>query len=165
MAFTTRRGRPPKQLDDDPGTAELRLKHALRLTAEPIDRCLERQLITQAQHWCGLHLRWLYTVRYGAPIVTTRYVHRDDAPTRGENDPVWRHEREQEYRTASTLLKDQRVYEPVMRLCVYNESPVFLNETLHQRAWEQPALADQLDAALRKLQGGMDVLVTHWQRE
>ena len=79
MAFSTRRGRPPRpRLDDnDNGTPELQFKRALGVTREPIDLCLERNLITPDHHWCSLHLRWLYTLRYGAPAITTRYADKD----------------------------------------------------------------------------------------
>ena len=140
------------------------MKHALGLTAEPIDRCLERGHITQAQHWCGLHLRWLYTVRYGAPVVTTRYRQAEDMPPRADDNPDWRRERELEYAEARAILKEREFYEPVMRLCVYNESPVFLSESLRQRAWNDPATAHRLAAAHSQLQSGLDLLVTHWKR-
>lgn len=166
MAFSTRRGRPPKPAREthDFGTAELRLKHALGLTAEPIDRCLERQLITPKQHWCGLHLRWLYTLRYGAPVVTTQYTYDSPQPSFAEDDPIWRREREVEYREASHLLKGHGVYEPVMRLCVYNDLPIFLNESLQQRSFKQPALAESLAIHHRRLLTGLDLLITHWKK-
>lgn len=166
MAFSTRRGRPPKPPEErtDPGTAELRLKHALGLTAEPIDRCLERGLITQAHHWCGLHLRWLYTVRYGAPVVISRYLSREDAAARGEDDPDWRRERELEYAEARQLLTTQGLYESVMRLCVYNESPIFLSESLRKKAWEDPQIAERLAESHAQLRNGLELLATHWKR-
>jgi hypothetical protein len=166
MAFSSRRGRPPKPAaaTSDPGTAELRLKHALGLTAEPIDRCLERQLITPAQHWCGLHLRWLYTIRYGAPIVTTRYAADSDLAPRADDDPQWRNEREREYAEARIILRERQFYEPVMRLCIYNESPVFLSDALRKQAWQQPALAKRLEHAHRTVCAGLDLLAVHWKR-
>ena len=166
MAFSTRRGRPPKPAANatDPGTAELRLKHALGLTAEPIDRCLERQLITPAQHWCGLHLRWLYTVRYGAPVTTTRYAATSDMPPRADDDPHWRSEREREYAEARMILRERQFYEPVMRLCIYNESPVFLSDALRKQSWTQPALAARINDAHRTLCSGLDLLAAHWKR-
>lgn len=165
MAFTTRRGRPAKPRDShDPGTPEFRFKHAHGLTAEPIDLCLERQLISAPQHRSGLHLRWLYTLRYGAPSLTTRYV---DAMGRGAiaDDPAWRSLREREYREASRLLKTHHLYEPVMRLAVYNETPAFLNATLRHRAWSDADSANRLHAAHQEVQMGLELLARLWRKD
>lgn len=166
MAFTTRRGRPraPVVLQDS-GTPELRLKHALGLTAEPIDLCLDRKLITNEQHWCGLHLRWLYTLRYGAPSVTTCYLDRQGPSPAAEETVQWRAQREEEYGAAIILLKSEQHYEAVMRLCVFNESPAFLNHSLQQRAWEDRAIAHQLLQCHHKLTQGLDILAKHWHRQ
>lgn len=165
MAFTTRRGRPKKAAAEgvDVGTPELRFKHAHGLTAEPIDQCLERQLITEAHHWCALHLRWLYTVRYGAPSLTTRYDSGSAGP-RTADDPAWRRQREAEYHAATALLRTGVHYEPVMRVCVYNEWPAFLDPRLLARTWDEPALAARLERARQQLIDGLDVLAAHWKR-
>lgn len=167
MAFSTRRGRPrtPPREQTDPGTPELRLKHALGVTAEPIDLCFARQLINADQHWSGLHLRWLYTLRYGAPNLTTRYTDTECGPASDNNADEWRIAREAEYHTAITLLHAHQRYESVMRLCVFNESPVFLNPHLRERAWQEPVLARQLERSYRTLTEGLDLLARHWQRD
>lgn len=165
MAFTTRRGRPrAPALLSDPGTPELRLKHALGLTAEPIDLCLSRGLVTNEQHWCALHLRWLYTLRYGAPSLTTRYTDHAGQNAGPEETLHWRAIREEEYHCAITLLKHKRRYEPVMRLCVFNELPSFLNHSLRERAASDTALADQLLRSHHSVIDGLDILVNHWRR-
>ncbi len=166
MAFSTQRGRPRKPaLDNDPGTPELRLKHALRFTAEPIDLCLEKNLITTEQHWCGLHMRWLYTLRYGAPSLTTHYTdHAAPASPPPNDDPTWRAMREQEYHDAITLLKNHRRYECVMRLTVFNEHPAFLSPLMRERALHSPAVTNQLANAHTHLREGLQLLVTHWRR-
>lgn len=167
MAFTTRRGRPPKAAADttDFGTPELRFKHAHGVTAEPIDRCYEKQIITKTHHWCGLHLRWLYTVRYGAPSLTTHYDWERDSAPRTADDPNWRRQREAEYHEATALLRTRLHYEPVMRLCVYNELPAFLAPTLLARAWDEPAMAERLSHAQQRLRDGLDILAIHWKRQ
>ena len=133
MAFTTQRGRPRainRVINTDSGTPELRMKHAMGATAEPIDLCLSRALITADQHWCSLHLRWLYTLRYGAPVITSRTMDRLDYQPSAEEAQEWREMREQEYHEAIATLKQQRRYEPVMRLSVFNELPSFLRAPL-----------------------------------
>lgn len=167
MAFSTQRGRPRKPMNDnDPGTPELRLKHALRLTAEPIDLCLEKNLITREMHWCGLHLRWLYTLRYGAPSLTRNYADGTDQsrPPPSEDDPTWRTMREQEYHEAIAMLKANRRYECVMRLAIFNEHPAFLNPALRARLLQEPALAHQLAFAHNHLREGLTLLTQHWRR-
>ena len=164
MAFTTRRGRPRATvMHTDPGTPELRLKHALGLTAEPLDLCLSRELITADQHWCGLHLRWLYTLRYGAPTLTTRYTDRLDTTMSGAETAQWRAMREREYHEAVAVLQQQRRYEPVMRICVFNEQPSFLNPQLRERAWGDPALTHQLLRSHHKLAEGLNILTKLWR--
>lgn len=166
MAFSSLRGRPRKPVvAHDPGTPELRLKHALRLTAEPIDLCLEKGLISPEQHWCGLHLRWLYTLRYGAPSLTTRYTDRESPLTPATSDAAaWRAMREREYHDAIACLKPGRYYEPVMRLAVFNEAPTFLDPALCRRAVATPALAATISAQHHRLCEGLDLLRTHWHR-
>lgn len=164
MAFSTQRGRPKTRTDKtDFGTPELRLKHALGVTAEPIDLCLSRRHITNEQHWSGLHLRWLYTLRYGAPVLTTHYTDRLEGTSLEEERPEWRILREREYQSAIEALKHKRRYEPVMRLCVFNETPAFLNMTLQERAWDNEALANRLSHAHRMLSEGLDILVLQWR--
>jgi hypothetical protein len=165
MAFSTRRGRPARAKDADvrdAGTPELQFKRALGLTSEPIDQCLERGVITPDHHWCGLHLRWLYTLRYGAPVITTRYA--DAAPaTVTEETPEWRSEREHEYQDAVRILQQAGRYECVMRLCVFNELPVFLNVSLASRALQEPALARQLHQRRITLNEGLELLIALWR--
>lgn len=164
MAFSTQRGRPRNPAPAiDLGTPELRLKHALRLTAEPIDIFLEKNILTHRQHWCGLHLRWLYTLRYGAPNLTTRYADPDTPSTPPETTPEWRSAREQEYHEAIQALKAGRRYEPVTRLAIFNEIPAFLRQALQARAWENAPLAQMLHAQHRALQEGFIILENLWR--
>lgn len=166
MTFTSQRGRPRKMLPQlDIGTPELRLKHALGLTSEPIDQCLEKRCITPEQHWCGLHLRWLYTLRYGAPSLTARYTDRDSAPSlMQQDDPTWRTLREKEYREAIRALKSENYYECVMRLVVYNEVPAFLNVRLQKAALTNHTLQTELQQTRTRLCNGLDVLAQQWRK-
>jgi hypothetical protein len=165
MAFSTLRGRQPRpRLDDnDHGTPELQFKRALGITAEPIDICLERKLISADQHWCGLHLRWLYTLRYGAPVVTTRYADKDASYGMTEDAPEWRSLREREYHAAIAELKRHARYEPVMRICVFNELPSFLHRPLIQQGLQNPSLAGELEKAYIRLVEGLDLLIIQWR--
>jgi hypothetical protein len=165
MAFSTRRGRPPRPTTHghDLGTPELCFKRAHGLTDEPIDRLLHRGLISQHQHWCGLHLRWLYTLRYGAPSLTTHYTDSHYCNTAGEDDPTWRTLREREYMEAAALLKSSNRYEPVMRLCIFNEVPAFLNPRLQAQSLTRPDLSRQLGQRHQLLLEGLSMLASHWR--
>ncbi len=166
MAFSTRRGRPrvatPKD-QTDYGTPELRMKRAFQLTDEPLDLCLSRGIITQAQHRAGLHLRWLYTVRYGAPVVTTQYTGEYSATTPTENDQDWRAAREAEYAEATQCLQNARCYEPVMRLCVFNERPPFLKINSLNNSCAPESMRDWRAPAAEKLDYGLYLLKNLWK--
>lgn len=167
MAFTTRRGRPRQSIREatDLGTPELRLKHACGITAEPIDQCFEKQLITPPQHRAALHYRWLYTLRYGAPQLSQRYADRVDAgPPVTRDDPLWRASREREYHEASEMLRQHRLHRAVAQLVIYNELPVFLNPRLRKLALHDAAMAETLYHHHSQLCSGLSLLATHWKK-
>ena len=163
MAFSTRRGRPRNApAMPDFGTAELRLKHALGITSEPIDLCLERELINARQHRAGLHFRWLHTLRYGAPCVTSRYL--DDAcRSPVDDDPIWRSEREREYADAVSVLRAHHRHDAVIRLAIFNEMPRFLDRSLLRAALENHALETALARERNRLVHGLMLLCDHWK--
>lgn len=165
MSFSTRRGRPRAvQPQTDFGTPELQRKRSHGLTTEPLDLCLARQLISPAQHWCGMHWRWLYTLCYGAPSLTSRYEQAASPLTGGEDASTWRIARADEYRQARRLLQTHRRYDPVMRLAVFNELPCFLHPGLQARSWECPSLCERLVRAHKTLCEGLELLAIHWRQ-
>lgn len=164
MAFTTRRGRPPREGTDTPdyGTPELRSKRMLGITVEPIDLCLERGIISERQHWCGLHLRWLYTLRYGAPSLTASYL-RERMPRATQSEcEQWRASREREYLDATQMLHAHKLSQQVIRVAIHNELPCFLSPALRQHAWNDPALAHRLELSRHRLTDGLQLLVGLW---
>lgn len=167
MSFNTRRGRPPKKPIEkrDPGTPETRTKLAQGILQEPIDLCLERNLITREQHWCGLHLRWLYTLRYGAPSITSQWWHvleQQYGPRVREDG--WQEAREREYAEARTLLLQANCYTEIMQLCVYNEMPLFLRPEILREAVGKPHLLWQIEQRQTHLKNGLDRLAKHWRK-
>lgn len=157
-----RRGRPKSVRPAiDLGTPELVLKRKLGQTSESLDLCLERGLITPQQHWCGVHLRWLYTLRHGAPgLRALNPVHLGGAMPRSD-DPYWRAEREQEYRDAVQALSTGGNIALVVNLCVYNERPRFLETRTRLPQKQQLANAE----LLQRTRQGLDVLVELWRRK
>jgi hypothetical protein len=126
MAFTSRRGRPKKDISEDKadkGTPELQQKRQISLTTETIDWLLTREIITHDQHWCAVHFRWLYTLRYGSPNVQSF----NPAHIRGISHQKiyeeWQIEREAEWQAALQLLEHTHSRSAVMNAAVYNVAP------------------------------------------
>jgi len=163
MTFTTRRGRPRTiRPEVDTGTPELRAKRRHQLTLEPVDVCLERRIITPEQHRCALHLRWLYTLRYGAPGISCRDLNRGIGRDIRLDDPTWRESRELEYHEATLRLHRRKRYEMVMNIAIYNQTPIFLIHQLREQAWENTALLHRLLAAQQEFVEGLECLQTLW---
>lgn len=163
MTFTTKRGRPKSERPKtDMGTPELQHKRAHGITQEAIDACLEKSLISQAQHWCGLHLRWLYTLRYGAPGVSSTLNSLYDAPTARPDDPMWRSAREAEFADAVNMLRAHKRYVPVAQLAIFNERPKFLNEAWRDAAWKNNRMREALLHEYSFVCEGLQLLETHW---
>ncbi len=164
--FRSRRGRPPlERPQTDLGTPELILKRAHGETAETLDLCLERGIITPSQHRYGLRFRWLYTLRYGAPSVSAFDI---SDPAGGPSsarpdDPQWRLTREAEYHHAATHLKSTGCYVPVMQYCVYNERALFANRSQLHAAFNNPVLARRLEYERCLFQKGLYELEQLWK--
>lgn len=67
-----------------------------------LDAMLDRGLITQAQHWCGIHLRWLSDIQ-----------RKNDNP-----GSAWRHGRDADYYQAKKFLSFCGCLMPVLNLCL-----------------------------------------------
>lgn len=157
--FSRRRGRPRRaKPSHDTGTPELVAKRRAHLTSEPIDLCLSRNIVTTAQHRAGIHLRWLHTLRLGAPGVKALDIERSGASSTRTTDEVWLADRQQEYNHAVQELTIFNRLSPVVDLCIYNISPSFLfppsgDASLHiplRRVRDRQELCEGLDI-LRKL--------------
>jgi len=122
--FPNKRGRPKAVREEhDLGTPELQAKRGRSETAEPLDVLLAREIITAEQHWCGIHLRWLYTLRYGAPHIGAMDITRASGMDVHNDDPEWRAAREEEYHQAVRSLIEKYYAPALSRLCIYNEPP------------------------------------------
>lgn len=162
MAYA-KRGRPRLERPHvDLGTPELIMKRAAGLTEESLDHCHRRGIITDEQHWCGIHLRWLYTLRYGAPSVQAiDWLSISCAPTLTD-DPDWRVAREQEYHEAILQLQQERLDKLMLDIIVFNHPVVQMHPD---------ALAQSLSFSLRNestllhFQRGLDMLAALWCRK
>lgn len=154
-SFPTRRGRPPANRPKrDLGTAELAFKRAHGITSEPLDRCHQRGFITDRQLWAGMHLRWLYTLRYGTCDPATqrwRDAYTEHSSTT-QDDPKWREAREEELHLAITELDRYHLYAPLRNLCIHHHVPRFLVTPNPEHMYE-----------LHALQAGLDILLRLWR--
>ena len=160
IPFPRKRGRP-KSVHQGPdlGTPELAMKRLLGLTAEMLDLCRERGIITDKQHWCGVHLRWLYTLRNGAPNVRAIDLTHIGGMETKIDDPEWRAAREQEYHDAVKKLSVTRHAIQLMNICIYNERPIFLNLKKPKPGIE----LDEITDAMHSFRAGLDILVKLWR--
>lgn len=162
LSFPRRRGRPRSAVrNSDTGTPELIMKRLLGETAETLDLCLERGIITREQHWCGIHLRWLYTLRHGAPSIRAVDPTHLGGIESKPDDPEWRAAREKEYHDAMKKITHSGHAQALMNICVYNERPRFLS--LNRPVTQKRHL--EISASLENLRDGFEVLVKHWKRE
>ncbi len=166
MAFNRKRGRPkatPVSEPKDLGTQELIKKRAYQVTAEAIDLCLEKGLISIEQHWCALHLRWLYTLRYGVPSVKAIDPTHFGGKTVPCDSAEWRREREKEYLDALQAIGSARRVKHILDICIFGYRPAFLqrarSDVKHlQRNFEEK------NQHLEDIRAGLEALVKWWCR-
>lgn len=136
------------------------MKRVFGLTAEALDLCLERGIIRDEQHWCGIHLRWLYTLRHGVPSVRAIDPSHFGGGEPKNEDPEWRAAREKEYNEAITLLTRSGHALLLLNLCVYNERPKYLNFSPAEIKTTLPYITD----SIARLRDGLDNLVNLWKK-
>lgn len=127
MAFSSKRGRPRRATshqEHDKGTEELRRQRAAMRTLEPLDVLLRRGALTEKEHRVALHFRWLYTLCFGTPHLSSIPLSPLAASTTArEDDPLWREAREGEYKHAASRLQSARLLRVVQNCCLYHEMP------------------------------------------
>lgn len=116
-------GRPRNERPEhDFGTPELQAKRAAGTTTEALDLCLTLGYLTHEQHWCGVHFRWLHTLRFGAPGMRAVDTTSIGGYALKQESTDWRAAREEEYQHALHLLGP--LASALLNMCVYNERPV-----------------------------------------
>lgn len=146
IKLTSRRGRPKLNRPAyDTGTPETVMKRLLGETSEALDLCLERDIINKEQHWCGIHLRWLYTLRNGVPSVKALDLTDCGGSELKTEDPQWKEAREQEYNEAINLLVKTGHAIPIINLCIYNDRKIIRN--------------------IEIIKNGLDILTILWKKD
>lgn len=145
MAFAARRGRPKKTTPDGPdlGTPELQRRHRRQETAEPIDRLTANGTLDANEYWCALHFRWLYTLRYGTVTPASLDPARIKGMLHKKIYLQWQQDREQEWKTAVTLLEQEQLFSTLLNICIHNQAP-------------------HSESDLRRLINGLQILCTLW---
>lgn len=146
----SRRGRP-KNINKsiDFGTKELRKKRSKLETMEPIDVCLRKSLISISQHKSAIKLRWLYTLKFGAPSISAidhcmgvgRCVSK-------HIDEKFLQDMQMLYAEGLQILDAYGARRIVMNICVFNEMPTFLHNPTSEVA----------HCELQDLQNGLEAL-------
>lgn len=120
---------------------------------------MERQLISAEQHWAAIHLRWLYTVRHGAPTLKAIDPSHIGGYELRANDPEWYEQREKEFNDAMAVLSPNGHARLLLDVCIYNERPVFLKSNSKVKSLHTAAAS----AFITCLREGLDLLSDHWQ--
>ena len=110
----------------DRGTPELAAKRSHDQTAEVIDVLYKNGAITENEHWCALHFRWLYTLRFGSPTIHAVDFdgQRHYTPPGHEEDPDWKAERNAEYRIIADVLHQRGLLVAMLRIAVFNDTSI-----------------------------------------
>lgn len=141
----------------DKGTKELKEKKLFHLTDEPLDLCLEKKIITEDEHKVGIHLRWLYSIKFGIQNVTTRpkFIIDDDfSPVR---DEMWLTRKNFEYRKAVDGLISAGCLKDVMNLCIFGKSPSFLYQSQRTLRYNRKKFEEY-----NRIKTGLKTLVRLW---
>jgi hypothetical protein len=109
----------------DLGTPELIYKRAFYATKEPLDLCFEKGLITILQHQYGTRLRWLYTIRHGAPAISSNYP-QEFLNSENYRNPEWIAKQQYAYRCIMKEVKKEGYMKIISDSCIYNIYPIFL---------------------------------------
>lgn len=122
MGFTAKRGRPKTRhvgRIPDLGTQQLQAKRRQNITIEPLDLLVQKSLISEEQHWAGIHLRWLYTLKMGAPNISASNLDELYGRELRMEDEGWREDREAEYNLAVETLQISKTFKEVMDMAVF----------------------------------------------
>lgn len=163
MGFSSKRGRPKtktatKAVDErDLGTLELQAKRLSGVTKEAIDVIREKDLISSLQYSAAMHLRWLYTIRFGAPGISAINLEVNHGREISRNDEIWQAEREREYAMAVEKLRAGGSLKIVMNIVVFNTPPKFINIG-NQRSSDIVACGQELV----KFRDGLTTLMELW---
>ena len=155
--FRNKRGRPKTMLPQkDVGTPELVEKRAAGITMEAIDLYLAKNWLSAKQHRAALHLRWLYTLRFGCPTLQAcRLVEDYTSANSSRNEDGWDDDRANDYRQAISHLEELGCLDSVIRVAIFNDIP-----PIQPSSQGKASLATPCPRLLK----GLDALCCFWSK-
>lgn len=160
--FGTRRGRPKKIVSSlDLGTPELIQKRGECLTMEVIDYFYEKGIISQEEHRCSLHFRWLFTLRFGCPTVHALDPSDMGSGALSPRDNEAKAAYEEKYKTAAEHLRKHGLLDTVLRIVIYNVFPI---STSSSSSASTARTFNKSSKEIELLREGLRLLNHLWQR-
>lgn len=152
--MATVRGRPRKNLPKkDLGTEQLQQKRRSKATSEILDLCMQNDIITVKQRDAGIRLRWLYTLKFGAPGISAYDPLLKGIDCCYYEDEQWLSTRSKEYENILYNLNRVNAKKIVTDICIFNIRPKFLTNS---KINYQSALNSE--RSILKLTEGLDLI-------
>ena len=101
-------------------------KRKANITTEPLDLCFQRGLINEQQHNAGIRLRWLYTLKFGAPTISSYSPDNVGGHSCKYEDNGWMWHRQLEYKLMIERLEKSKARKIVVDICIFSRMPQFL---------------------------------------
>jgi hypothetical protein len=94
---------------------------------EPLDLCLQMDLINFKQHRLALRLRWLYTISFGLPTVQAYNIGKIPGREISKYDDITVYERRQEYKKITEILykEDRGAAKLFLKVIIHHYRPAF----------------------------------------
>jgi hypothetical protein len=92
---------------------------------ESLDLCLQKKIITSIEHASAMKLRWIYTLRFGAPTLQSKLKLIDSYSAKNYDEQLLQ-DLQKKYRNVIAGLRAIYAHKIVMDVCIFNEFPTFL---------------------------------------
>jgi hypothetical protein len=116
-----KRGRPKSCKNSSAIFGNVSAKKKIIVSLEPLDVYFKNKIISEDEHQSGMRLRWLYTLRYGAPTLQTKLLQQQGFESK-YNDEEWLMKKQQQYRFIIGELQKSDLAKIVLGVCVFNEA-------------------------------------------
>lgn len=118
----------------DKGTAELRQKNYLGVTAEPLDVCLAHDILTRDEHRSGIYFRQLFMFLFGCPTLPC-YNPALKGKAIDTTDISQVETCTSLYKDITHILKKTKALRITMDICIYHIVPRFLGKYYAQSVY------------------------------
>ena len=110
--------------------------------AEPLDLCLQMELINFKQHRLALRLRWLYTISFGLPTVQAYNIGRIPGREMSKYDDITAYQRREEYKKITEILykEDREAAKFFLNIVIHHYRPAFFNLNTGYKASKEKEL-------------------------